>query len=85
MMWRAVAAGSAAFGKTWAFLVRRLALRSIAIFAQPKPIGGERAACDLRKLSSERRDIMDYVVVFVTMLMIAGYACIIGRALRGTE
>ena len=29
--------------------------------------------------------IMDYVVVFVTMLMVAGYACIIGRNLRGTE
>jgi len=28
---------------------------------------------------------MDYVVVFVTMLMVAGYACIIGRNLRGTE
>jgi len=25
---------------------------------------------------------MDYVVVFVTMLMIAGYACIVGRVLH---
>jgi len=25
---------------------------------------------------------MDYLVVFATMLMIAGYACIIGRALH---
>ena len=29
--------------------------------------------------------IMDYVVVFVTMLMIAGYACIIGRALHDSK
>jgi hypothetical protein len=29
--------------------------------------------------------IMDYVVVFVTMLMIAGYACIIGRVLHETK
>jgi len=29
--------------------------------------------------------IMDYVVVLVTMLMIAGYACIIGRVLHGTK
>jgi heme/copper-type cytochrome/quinol oxidase subunit 1 len=33
-----------------------------------------------------RKDItMDYLVVFITMLMIAGYACIIGRSLRETE
>ena len=25
---------------------------------------------------------MDYVVVFVTLLMIAGYACLVGRGLR---
>jgi hypothetical protein len=25
---------------------------------------------------------MDYVVVFATMLMIAGYACLVGRGLR---
>ena len=31
------------------------------------------------------KNVMDYVVVLATMLMIAGYACIIGRALRGTE
>jgi hypothetical protein len=29
--------------------------------------------------------VMDYVVVLVTMLMIAGYACIIGRVLHGTK
>lgn len=29
--------------------------------------------------------IMDYVVVFVTMLMVAGYAWIIGRTLRGAD
>lgn len=29
--------------------------------------------------------IMDYAVVFVTMLMIAGYACIIGRVLHHTK
>lgn len=28
---------------------------------------------------------MDYLAVLVTMLMIAGYACIIGRSLRGAE
>jgi hypothetical protein len=28
---------------------------------------------------------MEYLVVFATMLMIAGYACIIGRALRDVE
>jgi hypothetical protein len=30
-------------------------------------------------------DSMDYLVVLMTMLMIAGYACLIGRSLRGTE
>ena len=29
--------------------------------------------------------VMDYMVVFVTMLMIAGYACIIGRVLHDTK
>lgn len=28
---------------------------------------------------------MDYLVVLFTMLMIAGYACIIGRTLSGAE
>jgi len=28
---------------------------------------------------------MDYLVMLVAMLMIAGYACIIGRSLRGAE
>lgn len=28
---------------------------------------------------------MEYLVAFMTMLMIAGYACIIGRALRDLE
>jgi hypothetical protein len=34
---------------------------------------------------AEGDSIMDYMVVFVTMLMIAGYACIVGRVLHGTE
>ena len=32
-----------------------------------------------------KETIMEYLVVFITMLMIAGYACIIGRSLRGAE
>jgi len=28
---------------------------------------------------------MEYLVVLITMLMIAGYACIIGRSLRGAK
>jgi len=35
--------------------------------------------------SAEGDSIMDYVVVFVTMLMIAGYACLIGRVLHETN
>jgi hypothetical protein len=30
----------------------------------------------------ERRQFMDYFVAIATMLMIAGYACIIGRSLH---
>ena len=34
----------------------------------------------------ERKEIaMDYLVVLITMLMIAGYACIVGRSLREAE
>jgi len=35
--------------------------------------------------SAKGNSIMDYVVVFVTMLMIAGYACLIGRVLHETN
>ena len=31
---------------------------------------------------TKRRFNMDYVVVFATMLMIAGYACLVGRGLN---
>jgi hypothetical protein len=34
---------------------------------------------------AEGDSIMDYVVVFVTMLMIAGYACLVGRVLHDTK
>jgi len=34
---------------------------------------------------AEGDSIMDYVIVFVTMLMIAGYAGIIGRVLHDTK
>jgi len=34
---------------------------------------------------TEGDSIMDYVVVFVTMLMIAGYACVVGRVLHDTK
>jgi hypothetical protein len=36
--------------------------------------------------SDSRKEInMEYLVVFATMLMIAGYACIIGNSLRGAK
>jgi hypothetical protein len=56
-----------------------------AIFAHSKPIRAEPLSSKMRTLSLERRFIMDYVIVFVTMAMIVGYACLIGRVLRGTE
>ena len=39
------------------------------------------------KIESARRKetLMEYLVVLITMLMVAGYACIIGRSLRGAE
>ena len=61
------------------------AIVASAIFAQSKPNRGESPFFECRRLCGERRFIMDYVVVFFTMVMIAGYACIIGRVLRGTE
>jgi hypothetical protein len=71
-------------GKLVRFLCKRSRHRP-AIFAQSKPSRGEPPVFEMSRLSGGRRFIMDYVVVFFTMLMIAGYACIIERALRGTE
>jgi len=54
-------------------------------FAETKPKDDERLSWCAAIWRQERRDRMDYLVVFATMLMIAGYACIIGRSLRKLE
>jgi hypothetical protein len=53
--------------------------------AQRKPKDDERLFAGAAICQQERKNFMDYLVVFATMLMIAGYACIIGRCLRGSE
>jgi hypothetical protein len=73
-------------GKRGRFLSAGRGPPLVTIFAQSKPSGGESDIFEPHRISHERRfQFMDYVVVFFTMLMIAGYACFIGRALRGTE
>ena len=49
------------------------------------PTEGERPFSARRKLRAGKETIMDYLVVFAAMLMIAGYACIIGRALHDVK
>ena len=44
-----------------------------------------RRATKRAESSAKGDSSMDYVVVFVTMLMIAGYACIVGRVLHDTK
>jgi hypothetical protein len=36
-------------------------------------------------ICGERRLVMDYVVVLFTLLMIAGYACVIERVMRAAK
>jgi hypothetical protein len=53
--------------------------------AQRKAKNEERVAAGRCSLKAGKEKIMDYLIVFATMLMIAGYACIVGRALHDVK
>ena len=75
----------AAFAKTWAFFVPA----NPVFTPQFQPSQNQAAVSGLvvsaAEFPQERRVNMDYLVVLATMMMIAGYACIVGRALRDVK
>jgi hypothetical protein len=90
-----IAFGSSALGKRCAFLVRPGAssktlpdLADVVLPAQFSHSQSQAAVSAARRKNAVYRGkeiIMEYLVVFATMLMIAAYAFIIGRTLRNSE